>query len=79
MLIAEFTSRIPNMGECVAHIKSCELLETLHSVINNSGNQQRNIEFKSFINVQRPTTETIYRIYVDTSAGLIMIWSEHTR
>lgn len=27
MLIAEFTSRIPNMGERVAHIKSCELLE----------------------------------------------------
>lgn len=27
MLVANFTSRIPNMGECVAHVKSCELLE----------------------------------------------------
>lgn len=28
MLVAEFTTRIPNMGEkCVAHVKSCELLE----------------------------------------------------
>lgn len=33
MLVANFTSRIPNMGECVAHVKSCELLEALHSNI----------------------------------------------
>lgn len=31
MLVANFTSRIPNMGECVAHIKSCELLEVPHA------------------------------------------------
>ena len=31
MLVANFTSRIPNMGERVAHIKSCELLEVLHA------------------------------------------------
>lgn len=30
MLVANFTSRIPNMGECVAHVKSCELLEALY-------------------------------------------------
>jgi hypothetical protein len=30
MLVAEFSSRIPNMGECIAHVKSCELLRILH-------------------------------------------------
>ena len=31
LLVANFTSRIPNMGGCVAHVKSCELLEILHA------------------------------------------------
>ena len=37
MLVAEFTSRIPNMGECVAHLKPCELLEILQPVTNING------------------------------------------
>jgi hypothetical protein len=31
MLIASFTSRIPTMGECIAHLKLCELLGALHN------------------------------------------------
>lgn len=31
MLVASFTSRIPNMGGRVAHVKSRELLEIHHA------------------------------------------------
>lgn len=33
MLVANFTSRIPNMGESVAHVKFRELLESLRANI----------------------------------------------
>lgn len=34
MLVANITSKIPTMGECVAHLKFRELLETLRFVTN---------------------------------------------
>lgn len=40
MLVANFTSRIPTMGELFAHLKSCELLEA-RRLTNILGNQQQ--------------------------------------
>ena len=31
MIVANFVSNRPSMGERVAHVKSCELLEVLHA------------------------------------------------
>ena len=45
MLVANFTSRIPNMGEHIAHVKFCELLKPfqttyIKSHIKTKGNKQ---------------------------------------
>lgn len=48
MLVAEFTSKIPNMGEVsIAHVKSRELLEALQTVTNNRviSSEVQNVKF----------------------------------
>ncbi len=73
MLVANFTSRIPNMGECVAHIKSCELLEVRHATnFQIRDNQQpsfdRNIIEGSTTN-SRDLTSNVEVSNANTSAG----------